>query len=130
MHVGVLGTQQPSNRTVIDLLNCGFNRSPELQASAFDESMSPRHEDRREIVAAMRCVARQGHAQKMKQPQLGGCFIAVQTGQLDEQTLTDFMPVSASTRVLYIPLPTTVVSVVVGFLSTIVHFLVFTSCTT
>src|SRR3954454_24858745 len=39
------------------------------------------------------------------------------------------MPVSASTRDLNTPLPTTVVSVVVGRLSTIVHFLVLTSCT-
>jgi hypothetical protein len=37
------------------------------------------------------------------------------------QTLTDFMLVSASDRVLYTPSPTTVVVVVVGFLSTTVH---------
>ena len=41
----------------------------------------------------------------------------------------DFMPVSASVLVLNVPLSTTVVVVVVGFLSTIVHFLVEASRT-
>lgn len=46
----------------------------------------------------------------------------------DLQNLADFMPVSASARVLYtVPSPTTVVSVVAGFVSVIVHFLVFAS---
>jgi hypothetical protein len=46
------------------------------------------------------------------------------------QTFMDFMPVSASVLVLNIPLSTTVVVVVVGFLSTTVHFLVEASRTT
>ena len=41
-----------------------------------------------------------------------------------------FMPVSASVRVLKVPLSTTVVVVVVGFLSTMVHFFVVVSRTT
>src|SRR3954468_540931 len=45
-------------------------------------------------------------------------------------TLMDFMPVSASVRVLYTLSPTTVVVVVVGFRSTIVHFFVLASRTT
>lgn len=48
--------------------------------------------------------------------------------QFEVQTLTDFMPVSASDLVLYTVSPlTTVVSVVVGFDSVMVHFLVLTS---
>jgi hypothetical protein len=46
------------------------------------------------------------------------------------QTFMVFMPVSASVLVLNIPLSTTVVVVVVGFLSTTVHFLVVASRTT
>ena len=47
------------------------------------------------------------------------------------QTLVVFIPASASDLVLYTVLPlTTVVSVEVGLLSVIVHFLVFASCTT
>jgi hypothetical protein len=46
------------------------------------------------------------------------------------QTFMVFMPVSASVLDLNIPLSTTVVVVVVGFLSTTVHFLVVASRTT
>jgi hypothetical protein len=46
------------------------------------------------------------------------------------QTFMDFMPVSASVLVLNVPLSTTVVVVVVGFLSTTEHFLVEASRTT
>jgi hypothetical protein len=46
------------------------------------------------------------------------------------QTFMDFMPVSASVLVLNVPLSTTVVVEVVGFLSTTVHFLVEASRTT
>src|SRR3954447_15102876 len=46
------------------------------------------------------------------------------------QTFIDFMPVSASVRVLKVPLSTMVVVVVVGFLSTMVHFFVAVSRTT
>ena len=50
--------------------------------------------------------------------------------QFSVQTLMVFMPVSASVLVLKVPLSTIVVVVVVGFLSTIVHFLVEASRTT
>jgi hypothetical protein len=63
-------------------------------------------------------------------PKTRAAFVVYYNNQLEVQTFTDFMPVSASVRVLYTPFPTTVVSVVVGFLSTIVHFFVFTSWTT
>jgi hypothetical protein len=47
------------------------------------------------------------------------------------QTFMVFIPVSASVRVLNtLPSPTTTVVVVVGFLSTMVHFFVEVSCTT
>jgi hypothetical protein len=46
------------------------------------------------------------------------------------QTFMDFMPVSASVLVLNVPLSTTVVVEVVGFLSTTEHFLVEASRTT
>jgi len=46
------------------------------------------------------------------------------------QTFIDFMPVSASVLVLNTPLSTTVVVVVAGFLSTMVHFFVEASRTT
>src|SRR4051794_4923299 len=46
------------------------------------------------------------------------------------QTFMDFMPVSASVRVLKVPSSTMVVVVVVGFLSTMVHFFVVVSLTT
>jgi hypothetical protein len=46
------------------------------------------------------------------------------------QTFMVFMPVSASVLVLNVPLSTTVVVVVAGFLSTTVHFLVEASRTT
>jgi hypothetical protein len=49
--------------------------------------------------------------------------------QFSVQTFIVFMPVSASVRVLKTPLSTIVV-VVVGFLSTMVHFLVVASLTT
>jgi len=52
------------------------------------------------------------------------------TNDQSVQTFIDFMPVSASAFVLKIPLSTTVVVVVVGFLSTTVHFLVVASLTT
>jgi hypothetical protein len=50
--------------------------------------------------------------------------------QFSVQTFMVFMPVSASVLVLNVPLSTIVVVVVVGFLSTIVHFLVVASRTT
>src|SRR4051794_25333967 len=50
--------------------------------------------------------------------------------QFSVQTFIVFMPVSASVRVLKVPLSTTVVVVVVGLLSTIVHFFVVASLTT
>ena len=46
------------------------------------------------------------------------------------QTFMVFMPVSASVLVLNVPLSTIVVVVVVGLLSTIVHFFVVASRTT
>jgi hypothetical protein len=50
--------------------------------------------------------------------------------QFSVQTLMLFIPVSASVRVLKVPLSTTVVVVVVGLLSTMVHFFVVASLTT
>jgi hypothetical protein len=61
-----------------------------------------------------------------------GTALLLFTAQFDEQTLIVFIPLSASARVLY-TVPegaTTVIDVSVGFLSTIVHFLVFVSWTT
>jgi hypothetical protein len=53
-----------------------------------------------------------------------------QRRQLLLQTVIVFIPASASVRVLNAAGPTWTIVVVVGFLSTMVHFLVALSCTT
>jgi hypothetical protein len=73
-----------------------------------------------------RAAARAEH-EKRDRPQAAPVRVDL---QFSVQTLIDFMPVSASVRVLNVPLSTTVVVVVVGFLSTMVHFLVDASRTT
>ncbi len=78
---------------------------------------------------------RQGYAERSTDAQsegLGGpsrtaCF--ANQDQFSVQTFIVFIPVSASVLVLNTPLSTIVV-VVVGFLSTMVHFLVVASLTT
>ena len=78
---------------------------------------------------------RQGYAERSTDAQgegLGGpSRTALFADKCQLQTFIVFMPVSASVLVLKMPLSTTVVVVVVvGFLSTIVHFLVVASRTT